>query len=168
MATSSANRFGKHFPERWRWELPILDYVYQHCEAYRIDRKKITYGKPGGMGEDTYFAMTWHPFFGSDGKVEGVITTTTDITEQVRAENKLRQSEEFYRIAADAAQIGTWDAYLDKQEAILSPRMAEMMGLTTDRQHFSFAEMLEMTYPEDRDKVIDAMQRAWNSRRHLR
>ena len=134
------------------------------AKPYYINRKKIACSKhKNGEMEDAYFALSWHPLFGGDGKVEGVITTTTDVTEQVRTENKLRQSEEFYRIAADAAQIGTWDAYLEKQEAILSPRMAEMMGLPPDRQHFSFAEMLEVTYPEDREKVIDAMQRAWDS-----
>lgn len=152
------------FPETAEWELPILDYVYHHRLPRHIESKKITYGKVhDSTSKDVYLALSWQPFFGTANEVKGVIATATDITEQVRAENKLRESEEFYRIAAEAAKIGTWDVYLDKQEAILSPRMAKMMGLPTDRQRFSFAEMLEITYPEDREKVIKGMQHAWNT-----
>ncbi len=156
--------FREAFPETAEWELPILDYVYRHGTAYRIGRKKITYGKlDGDTGQDACFSLSWHPFFGRDGEVKGVITTTTDITRQLRAETKLRQSEEFYRIAADAAQIGTWDAYPDRKESVLSPRMSEMMGFGPNRQRVPFADMLEVTFPEDREKIARAMQRAWES-----
>ncbi|WP_165973813.1 EAL domain-containing protein [Paucimonas lemoignei] len=152
------------FPATAEWELPILDHVFQHGQPYHIERKKLTFGKnEDGTSRDLYLALSWQPFFGSDNTVVGVISTATDITEQVRTESKLRESEEFYRIATDAANIGTWNVFLDKQVADLSPRLAAMMGLPPDRQRYSFDEMLEVTHAEDRERLLKAMQRAWET-----
>jgi diguanylate cyclase (GGDEF)-like protein/PAS domain S-box-containing protein len=103
--------FREAFPDTPAWVLPTLDRIYRTGEPYHADRQKIFFNKyRTGMPENTYFVFSWHPLFGADGKVEGVITAGVDITAQVRTEERLRESKLRFRLMADSIPQIVWMA----------------------------------------------------------
>lgn len=99
--------FQESFPEVAQQLLPILNRIYEAGEPYEVKRQKITFDRTGDDREkESDFALSWHPLFGGDGKVEGVIAATTDITEQVQTEVQLRRSEMHYRSLFDSIDEG--------------------------------------------------------------
>ncbi len=62
------------------------------------------------------------------GEAVAIVTTSMDITERHEAENKLRESEERYALAARGANDGLWDWNLATNALYLSARWREMLG----------------------------------------
>ena len=58
----------------------------------------------------------------------GLLATFTDITEQRRLENQLRQSEERLTLAMEASRDGLWDWNLETGESYCSPAYFRMLG----------------------------------------
>ena len=99
--------FWEAFPKAAEQLLPILDRIYESGEPYEVKRQKVTFDKTGSAkGEEGDFALSWHPLFGADGKVDGVIAATTDIADQVQMEVQLRHSEMHYRSLFDSIDEG--------------------------------------------------------------
>jgi diguanylate cyclase (GGDEF)-like protein/PAS domain S-box-containing protein len=97
------------FPEAIDWVVPILDRIYQTGQPYQIDHHKVLYDmKNNGTLEDAYFSFSWHPLFDTAGNVEGIVTATADMTTQVLAEDKLRESELRFRMLADSIPQMVW------------------------------------------------------------
>lgn len=83
----------------------LEDQAAQYYRAKKFHRSSVV---DGGYEAEDFFAgfgtggcwlyFTAAPFHDADGKVIGAIETLQDITEQKRAEDHLRQSEERYRV----------------------------------------------------------------------
>jgi signal transduction histidine kinase len=71
--------------------LRILDLVYRTGEPHRTIRQRIEWDPDRtGTPEVRYYNLYGQPLLAPDGQVEGVITATEDVTEQLRAEAVLR------------------------------------------------------------------------------
>ena len=67
------------------------------------------YGEtPQSPGAQKVWLQSWFPVSNEDGKEFGVGLIVQDITERKRIEEQLRLSEERYRLAIDAAELGTF------------------------------------------------------------
>jgi PAS domain S-box-containing protein len=82
--------FAEAMPDAVQDVLPILDRVYRTGQPYQVARWRLSWDRFGtGEPEDRYYNLFWHPLRGPDGEVEGVITATKDITDQIRGEEEL-------------------------------------------------------------------------------
>ena len=68
----------------------------------------------------------------AQGRVRYYEGTIEDVTERVRAEEALRQSEERWKLALDSSGDGVWEWNLETGSETFSPRFAEMYGFTVD------------------------------------
>ncbi len=79
-------------------------------------------------GETRLFEIIASPLIGEDGELTGIVEATRDITERVRAEAALRESEERYRLLVESAPLGILS--VDSQGNIIdvNPAMLRILG----------------------------------------
>jgi len=86
---------------------------------------------------DKVFGQTFHthafPFRDQNGEIIGIIGIATDITEQIRAEEALRESEKRYATLFDGVPVGLYRTTPDGQILAANLALVEMLGCS-DRE----------------------------------
>jgi PAS domain S-box-containing protein len=114
-------------------------------------------------GSYGWFLSRALPILDGEGKVDRWFGTNTDITEQRRAEEKVRESEERLRIAVEAAELGTWDLDLINDIAVRSLRHDQIWGYTEAQPKWSPEIAMQHVVPEDRQSIREAYERGFKS-----
>jgi PAS domain S-box-containing protein len=92
------------------------------------------------------FSMLWNK-----DRVEAWLATATDIDDLHRAIIKARESEDFVRLAAEAAQLGIYSFDLETREHVWSPELKAIAGLAADVP--APTDLLQHIHPDDRERV---------------
>jgi PAS domain S-box-containing protein len=84
---------------------------------------------------------------GADRAPRAVVSSFTDITQSKDAEDALREAEERFRTAFDAAPIGVAVVDLEGRYQFVNPAMSEILGVPASE--VSGRDFREFTHPED-------------------
>lgn len=95
----------------------------------------------------------------ADGRVVS-IGTVKDITERMRAEEALRDSEQQLFEAQRLGQLGHWRINPYTREIQCSAMFYQILGLSTEQGPPSYAQMLATMHPDDREHVVARRERA--------
>ena len=98
--------------------------------------------------------------------VAGCAAVIMDISESVKKDQALRDGEERYRLAIDAAQLGTWDWDLVSRKIAWNPRYAQIFGFPPEFMQVDYRAFSERVHPEDLPRVEAAVAEA--GERHAR
>jgi len=80
--------------------------------------------------------------------------TSTNIDAQKKAEEALRSLETRYRLALEAADLGTWQIDIEKGQIVLDEGTCALYQIPHDGSFsLSFEQALAMVHPEDREIV---------------
>jgi PAS domain S-box-containing protein len=106
--------------------------------------------------------IAWRNVFLRDerGLVSGTLSSGEDITEQRRAIEALRQSEQLLREAQAIANVGNYDTRLPGGEPHWSPQLYRILGLDPSRPPPRFDEYLQRcVHPDDRSRFLREWER---------
>ena len=98
------------------------------------------------------------PIRDDDGETASTVLVFRDITQRLRAEEALRDSEEKFRLAMDATNDGLWDWNMVTNEVYRNPRHAVMLGYEPQDFSSSQAEWKKLIHPDDKQKVSDCLR----------
>jgi PAS domain S-box-containing protein len=97
------------------------------------------------------------PVFDSDGNLIGVVEIAADITERVRTEEALKQSEQRLQFVLQGSRLGFWDWNLETGEVKRNERWAEMLGYRLDDIEFSVKQWTDFIHPDDREMAMKSI-----------
>ncbi|SMH60563.1 sensor domain-containing protein [Azospirillum agricola] len=86
-----------------------------------------------------------------------LVGSQADVTDRKTAEQRLRQSEERYALAAAGAADGLWDWQVDSGEIYYSPRWKAMLGYGEAEISGTIAEWFDRVTPSDLDGLRSAI-----------
>ena len=140
-------------PERVHEESDILARIrrgtsVEHFETVRVRKD----------GEKIDVSVTISPVRDSSGTIVGASKIARDITERIRTQEALRQSDVRRGFALDTAKIGDWDLDLATLQATRSALHDQIFGYPTPLPEWNFDIFLRHVHPEDRERVRETFQ----------
>ncbi|MDY6989669.1 MAG: PAS domain S-box protein [Thermodesulfobacteriota bacterium] len=114
-------------------------------------------------GAKIYVSIDDRLEFGTDGQVSGVRTTMVDITQQKRAEEKLRQSEDSYRRLSENLPGIVYRIFIreDNRMHFFNDMLEAMTGYKVEELKTGEVCSIEpFVIPEDRGYVVETVSRA--------
>jgi PAS domain S-box-containing protein len=137
----------------WGWESvhdpEVLPKVVKRWKEF------VKIGKPGEMtfsikGADNVFRpflTRIEPLKGAHGKIHHWVGTSTDITEMVKTENALRESQDRFQAVFENAPIGITHVDPSGKWIMVNHRLCEFLGYTKEElRKLSFRDI---THPDD-------------------
>ncbi|MEF8847794.1 MAG: PAS domain-containing protein [Candidatus Thermoplasmatota archaeon] len=76
-----------------------------------------------------------------------------DITEFKKTQRKLKRSEERFRLAQKAAEIGSWEYNIKTEEIKWSDQIEPIFGLKKGEFEGTFKDFIKRVHPEDRELI---------------
>ncbi len=113
----------------------------------------------GADGGFRHFLTRVMPVHDGEGKIVRWFGTNTDVTEERRAEEALREASEQRRLALESAQMGSWDYRFDTGQMFWDERARRTFGVASGGQ-IEFEAMIARIHEDDRPAIKDAVQRA--------
>jgi len=138
----------KHVEERWRWLL-----AGGHIRDQEI--RLVTKG-----GAVKWSLSSWGPLLDEEGRRIGIQGRERDVTQRKRTELALQESEQRLRIALSAGGMGTWDWDIRKGRVGWSNDLEKIHGLEPGAFGGTFEDSNRDVHPEDRERVLESIQRA--------
>lgn len=122
--------------------------------------RAATTGRPHGSapltlvladGTERHELRNAAPLLDAEGNVRGAVSAAVDVTEQVRAEEALRKSEEHFRLLVEQAPNGIFLVDSHGKFLAVNPSGAEILGYTRDEiLQLSIADMVA---PEEIERI---------------
>lgn len=100
------------------------------------------------------------PYRTQEGKTEGMVVLFTEITERKRSEIALLKSEQRLRLAMQAADLGDWKWSPETDVIEVSPRAAEIYGVSTDKKLTRTHMRDTLLHEEDQHIARNALEKS--------
>ncbi len=88
-----------------------------------------------------------------------VAERTWEAVARARVSQALRESDERLKFAIDAAEVGSWELFLEEGTYSASDRALSFFDLPPNAQP-TYQNIIDCTHPDDRSAVIESLQRA--------
>jgi PAS domain S-box-containing protein len=156
---TAAEVIGQHITlivpsERLDEEYQILERLKKGERIDHFETKRITKDK-----RILDISLTISPVKDSSGRIIGASKIARDITSQIKAEQRIRESEERLRLATEAAELGLWDVDLTTGLAVTSPQHRKIIGYSKNEE-WSVNRFMQRVHSEDRAIVEMAFDKS--------
>ena len=144
--------------------MAMVDTVWSTGEPMVVDEVLAAVDRHGtGQLEEGFYNLAIVALRDAEGGVDGILSYSVDVTEQVRGRRAVEELEERLRLALEAADVGIYD--WDTQGTLLNwdARMRRIFAVD-EGQEASFGLFLERLHPDDRDAATAGVQAALDPR----
>ncbi|GHO87600.1 PAS domain-containing protein [Dictyobacter formicarum] len=134
-------------PDDYEHTLTIWHHALAVGEPYEIEYRL----KEGQTGAYRWFLARGMPMRDAGGHIVKWFGTCTDIEDQKRAEQQLKESQESLRVLAETVPQLVWTAQPDGQVEYTNQRWRDYTGVTLEQIQSDRWAHLRFIHPEDRD-----------------
>ena len=149
------------WPEIWPTIKPLIDQVLSGGEPTWSEDQLIPIYRNGRL-EDVYWTFGYSPVKDEAGNVKGVLVICNETTRNVANYQKVEESKEQLEFAIEATELATWDFNPITNTFTANPRYEEWFGIPAEHSTDNTLP-LQVIADEDRQRVIDAYQKATHS-----
>jgi PAS domain S-box-containing protein len=110
-------------------------------------------------GEYRWISDQGVPRYDPQGRFAGYIGSCVDVTELVKKDQALRESEERMRVAAEAVNLGIWEWDLTKDEIWATNARRALVGWPASGK-IAWNDFMNRLHPDDRDRVRQTVDNA--------
>ncbi|SDG11928.1 PAS domain-containing sensor histidine kinase [Mucilaginibacter gossypii] len=136
---------GQSFPN-------VLKHVYETGEPHgEVETPHLLETADGLI--TNYVSYLYEPLHNSDGKVSGILVAAEDVTQRVEDRKRTEASEASFRLAVQAAELGTFDKNLVTGLMYWDQRCRELFDIDGDREVTYEGDFLPGLHPDDRERV---------------
>jgi PAS domain S-box-containing protein len=138
----------------------LLDTVIATAQPYAGHAMPVMLQRqPYAVAEERLLDFIYQPIFDVDGAVTGIFIEGNDVTERERAQAQLAVSRSSLELAAEVAEIGSWDLDLATGTLDWSDRTRAMFGILPGAR-VSMEDFRAGLHPDDRDATMQAFAAA--------
>jgi PAS domain S-box-containing protein len=123
-----------------------------------IEKEEVVVDLP--TGQPAWHLTTKVPLRDSQGKVVGLLGVSRDITERKRAEEVLQRKQDMLARTESIAQVGSWEWDVATDTVTWSDELFRLFQRNPADGAPSFAEHPELYYPEDLQRLREAVEAA--------
>ncbi|MBN2803587.1 MAG: PAS domain-containing protein [Deltaproteobacteria bacterium] len=144
---------GKHIREiigesNYQYALKYIDEVRAGRSASYENEFTIKDGK-------RWISVNYVPGFNSQGKVEGIMVLSYDITERKQMEKELIASTKRLELATESGRLGIWDWDLVNDSMVWNDRMFELYGISRNTFSNNIDAWVTGLHQDDKQRAID-------------
>lgn len=140
----------------------ILNNVYKNGQPFIGNELPVTLVR-NGVPETLYINFDYEPLYDDDDKIIGILGSGIDVTELVTARKKVEESEQRLSLAISAADLGTWDLDILKDDSIRSLRHDQIFGYTEPIKTWGTANFFTHLLPEDREDIQKEFEKTFET-----
>ena len=89
--------------------------------------------KRQGREETAWITSCYHPILGESGAPEGIFGVVVAVGVDEVSEERLRESEERFRLIADSAPVPMWVTRLDRKRSFVNRAYVDFLGITYEQ-----------------------------------
>jgi PAS domain S-box-containing protein len=125
----------------------VLSRLRKDCAAGKVFHgEMINYRKDGS---EFYLEWSVGPVRKEGGEITHFVSTQRDVTERRRIDEKLRNSEEEFRLLFELSSVGMTQVSPEGRYLRVNRKLCQMLGYS--EQELLQLTLHEVTYPDDRD-----------------
>jgi PAS domain S-box-containing protein len=108
-------------------------------------------------GKRFIISVNVKPLYDSEGKINGAIAIYDDVTERMKTQKALMESEERLKTAQRIAHMGSWEYHVKEDRAFWSDELFHIFGLPVQEYGPNSTEYFSIIHPDDREAINKAM-----------
>lgn len=139
----------------------LLSQVYSSGKPFVGQEMRVCLRQaPDGPMSEVYVDLLLHPLRNADGFISGIFIQGQNVTEQKRAKEALKASNERFNFALKGARDGVWDWNVRSNEVAYSRRWKEILGYAEDDLADEYGEWSRRIHPDDRAATLQKLGEA--------
>jgi len=105
-----------------------------------------------GRAETAWLTFCYNPVLDEQGGIAGLFGVVTSVSSDERTEQRLRESEERFRLIADSAPVLMWVTQLDRKRSFVNRAYVDFLGISYE-QAVDF-DWRTVIHPDDAQRIL--------------